>query len=126
MPRKRYLEKHEINCPDRGFATCEFICRGCTIGARKRLWDSFLSTTTYSSEPSYLTLKPDPKNHVDPNAIEIVVRGEQYGLAGFVGREYTGLIKKAFEECIAYRLDTIEDEVSEKGTIVLKLTTELQ
>ena len=125
MKGKRYLEKNEINCPDRGFVAFEFICRGCAIGARKQLWDSFLSTTAYSSEPSYLTLKPDPKNHVDPNAIKIVVRGEYYGLAGFVGREYTGLIKKALEECIAYRLDVIEDEISEEGTIVLKLTTEL-
>ena len=48
---------------------------------------------------SWLTLHEDKKNRYDPNAIELLVRGEAFGNAGYIAREQTGAVRKLAELC---------------------------
>lgn len=48
---------------------------------------------------SWLTLHEDKKNKYDPNAIELLVRGEAFGNAGYIAREQTEAVRKLAELC---------------------------
>jgi hypothetical protein len=99
-----YPEKYGENV-----STFDFICRGCTMRNREEKWAEYASSIymTYNQEidNSYLTFEEEPDNPYDPNAIQVVVRGEIFGTAGYVGREYTGKVKKILAKCSLYRID---------------------
>ena len=48
---------------------------------------------------SWLTLHEDKKNKYDPNAIELLVRGETFGNAGYIAKEQTEAVRKLAELC---------------------------
>lgn len=48
---------------------------------------------------SWLTLHEDKKNKYDPNAIELLVRGEAFGNAGYIAKEQTEAVRKLAELC---------------------------
>ena len=81
--------------------TYDFVARGCLRGNRGEAWEALRR----SGENSYLEFKAEPENEYDPNAIKILVRGEAYGMAGYVGREFTEQIKKIMSK--SYRIDIL-------------------
>lgn len=48
---------------------------------------------------SWLTLHEDKKNKYDPNAIELLVRGEAFGNAGYIAKEQAEAVRKLAELC---------------------------
>lgn len=103
-----------------------FPCRGCTMQNRKEKWYGFLASIeddlNRSIDNSYLTLEFEPTNKYDPNAIRVVVRGEIFGTAGYVGREFTGDVKSILDKCESYRLDMADEKEAGQGTITLILS----
>lgn len=87
----------------------EFTCRGCSIRNREEVWQGYVAsisdTLNKKNDNSFLTLEEEPSNEHDPNAIMVVCRGEYFGTCGYVGKEYTGEIKKILSECKQYRVD---------------------
>ena len=83
----------------------EFECRGCSIGSRKQKWYNFVSSIRQDSDNSYLEFEEEPDNQYDPNAVKVIVRGDFFGMAGYVGKEYTGDIKAILSDCSDYRVD---------------------
>ena len=94
--------------------TYEFICRGCGYGNRSQNWYNYQSSISTELnrqiDNSYLTLEEEPDNPHDPNAVRVMVHGEFYGMAGYVGREFTTDVKQILEKCLSYRVD-VRDEV---------------
>ena len=87
----------------------DIVCRGCTMRGRESVWRGYVSSI---AEPynrainnSYLTFEEEPENRYDPNAVKIVCRGEFFGTAGYVGREFTGAVKKLLSSCTEYRVE---------------------
>lgn len=109
-----------------GYNYFEFICRGGNI--RRNIWNGFISSI---SEPlkrkednSYLMLVEEPSNKYDPNAVMILCRGEFFGTVGYVGREFTVQVKEILEKCWNYRIDMIDESMTEEREIPLLLTWE--
>lgn len=97
----------------------EIICRGCTMKNRERIWHNFVSSIMGSRnreiDNSYLIFEEEPTNEYDPNAIKVIVKGEVFGVAGYVGKEYTVKIKEILNDCRLYHLDMIDEyEVGER------------
>lgn len=97
----------------------EIVCRGCSMQGRERIWESFVSsisgTLNRSINNSYLTFEEEPSNRYDPNAIKVVCRGEIFGAVGYVGREYTSVVKEILLNSEAYRIDMADEgEVGQK------------
>ena len=106
--------------------TIYFVCRGGNFHPRNMLWRSYLGSIedvqNYATDNSYLTLVEEPNNPVDKNAIKVVVRGEIYGLVGYVGKEYTQEVKNILNTCTSYRVDMVERNFSEEREIKLVLS----
>lgn len=69
--------------------TFEFLCRWCTINrGRKSVWNGYKASNYGNQENSYLQLVGEPENENDPNAIKVMIRGEMFGLGGYVGKEF--------------------------------------
>lgn len=100
-----------------GYDYFYFVCRGCTMRNRQSIWEGYCSSMSdpYNKEidNSYLSLEEEPTNTYDPNAILVVCRGEFFGNMGYVGKEFTGEIKKILEECQTYRVDMVD--IKERG-----------
>lgn len=101
----KYTEKNNSE-----LKTYEFPCRGCTITRDREIqWHNYASsisgTTNQEIDNSYLFLEEEPSNKYDPNAIAVVVGGEFFGTMGYVGKEFTGEVKKILTSCSSYRLD---------------------
>lgn len=90
-----------------GLEYFKFQCRGCTIGNRELLWNNYINSIIGWGEEdnSYFIFEDEPENKFDPNAIKVVVRGEFFGTAGYVGREYTAEVKQILQKCSLYRID---------------------
>lgn len=111
---------------DENCNTANFICRGCTMRGRERIWDGYFSSIAelYNREidNSYLTLEEEPDNKYDPNAIMVVCRGEFFGTVGYVGREYTAEVKKILDDCDSYRVDMADENEIGNKEMTLTLT----
>lgn len=109
-----------------GYNYFEFPCRGCTMRYRRELWENFVSSIggwmNRSIDNSYLTFEEEPNNSYDPNAIMVVCRGEFFGTAGYVGKEFTLKIKEILNACESYRIDMIDEEDVGKKEIKLIVT----
>ena len=98
----------------------EFIVRGCTIRHRDEIWIMYINSVggnwEKENDNSYLIFEDEP------DAIMTVVKGEHFGTAGYVGKEFTGDIKKILSECELYRIDLKdEEEVGNKEmTLVMR------
>lgn len=105
-----------------------FMCRGCAIRGRECIWQGLDSSTAEKSDRendnSYMTLEAEPENLYDPNAIKVVCRGEFFGTMGYVGREYTGVVKAVLDSCKCYRLDVADMQMIGKREVNLILTWE--
>lgn len=103
-----------------------FPCRGCTYKGREMKWHNFASSISDERnrqiDNSYLTLKAEPNNPVDPNAIQVLIRGEFYGTAGYVGREFTKEIKEIMKKSKWYRVDMQDENDIGKSVIPLVLS----
>ena len=102
----------------------EIICRGCTMCNREEVWESFISSISgyinREIDNSYLTFVEEPGNQHDPNAIQVVCRGEIFGMAGYVGKEYTGTVKNILTQCNSYRIEIKnENEVGQREICLL-------
>ena len=133
--------KHEniLPYPEKSAAevkSIDVICRGCSIRKREEKWDGYLSSIGRLADidhridgmynrvhdNSYLTLEEEPDNEYDPNAIQVVVRGEFFGTAGYIGREYTKQVKDILDCCNEYRLDMKDEAECGNNTIHLVLS----
>ncbi len=109
-----------------GIDSFEFIVRGCTMRGRDLIWSSYIGSIAgeynKTHDNSYLIFEEEPDNEYDPNAIKIVVRGEHFGTAGYVGREFTAKIKEILSKCKEYRIDIVDEkEVGNKEmTLVMR------
>lgn len=126
-----YTEKNDMEVK-----TIDIECRGCAIRKREEKWDGYLSSIGRLADlnhsisgmydrvhdNSYLTLEEEPDNEYDPNAIQVVVRGEFFGTAGYIGREYTKQVKEILDRCNAYRLDMKDESECGNNTIHLVLS----
>ena len=102
-----------------GYNYFNFVCRGCSIQYRPRIWYGFKSSIegeiNRSTDNSYLSLEEEPDNRYDKNAVLVVCRGEFFGTAGYVGKEFAAEIKHILEHCKEYRVDMIdESEIGNK------------
>lgn len=92
-----------------GFEYLLFVCRGCTMRNRGRIWRGFASSPVdplnREIDNSYLIFEEEPCNPSDPNAIMVTCRGEFFGTVGYVGREYTSVVKDILSKCKNYRID---------------------
>lgn len=89
--------------------TTEIICRGCTIGKRKGLWDFFKSSNYIFQSNTYMIFEPEPTNVHDPNAVKIVFKGEIFGTAGYVGKEFTAEVKEIIKQASNYTIDLVDE-----------------
>lgn len=83
----------------------KFLCRGCTIGNRKSLWYAFKNSNYELPDNTYMIFEPEPTNIHDPNAVKIVFKGEVFGTAGYVGKEYTAEIKEIIAKAAHYTIE---------------------
>lgn len=102
-----------------GYEYFQFVCRGCTMRGREDVWHGFRSSIwddlNRSIDNSYLSLEEEPTNRYDPNAVQVVCRGEYFGTAGYVGKEFAPAVKEVLAKCSAYRVDMIDEaEVGQK------------
>lgn len=101
----------------------EIICRGCTMRGRDDIWQGFVSSIAdklnREIDNSYLVFEEEPSNQYDPNAIMVVCRGEFFGTVGYVGKEYTGVVKEILDKCSSYRIDMKNEEDVGKREICL-------
>lgn len=89
----------------------KIICRGCTMRGRERTWHSYLSSSEQEkTDNSYIIFKPDKKNQYDPNAIEVLSKGEIFGQLGYVGREYTQEVKEMLSKKIPYTVKMTDEK----------------
>lgn len=108
----------------------QFICRGCSLmESRRAVWAGFIGSMANDPinqdfDNSYLTLEEEPDNHYDSNAIQVVCRGEFFGTAGYVGREFTVQIKDILSKCHSYRVDMVDWSQGNLKEIPLILTWE--
>lgn len=96
---------------DPGYNRLAFVCRGCTMmESRRYTWAGFVGSMAddpinQNTDNSYLTLEEEPGNIHDPNAVQVVCRGEHFGTMGYVGREFTLQVKEILSKCKSYRVD---------------------
>lgn len=81
--------------------------------SRRFVWDGFVGSMAddpinQNIDNSYLTLEEEPGNFHDPNAVQVVCRGEHFGTMGYVGREFTRQVKEILNECQSYRVDMVD------------------
>lgn len=96
----------------------EVECRGCNMKGRELIWESFVSSISFRNlDNSYLTLEEELDNKYDPNAVMVVVRGEMFGMAGYIGKEFTNQIKGILNDCKEYRLDMKDKKECGKSKI---------
>lgn len=104
----------------------QFLCRGCVMRNRERLWHGFVSSISgivnREMDNSYLTFEEEPDNAYDPNAIQVVCRGEFFGTVGYVGKEFTLQIKDVLYKCKGYRIDMVNENDAGSKEIPLLLT----
>lgn len=101
----------------------KFECRGHTMHNRKFVLQSYLSSIQQDITNSYLKLIPEPKNKFDPNAIQIISKGEIYGQIGYVGREYTNKVKEIIKKDPLYEVKILTQNPTESPkSILLELT----
>lgn len=111
-----------------GYNYFKFVCRGCTMmERRKTTWNGFVASMSNDQinqkrDNSYLTLEEEPGNAHDPNAIQIVCRGEVFGTMGYVGREFTLPVKDILSKCKSYRVDMADWKQAGQKEISLILT----
>lgn len=65
---------------------------------------------------TYLTLKEDKRNKHDPDAIELLAKGEFFGNAGFVAREQTKTVRELAEFC-GVRVKDLGVAIADKSAI---------
>ena len=65
---------------------------------------------------TYLTLKEDKRNKYDPDAIELLAKGEFFGNAGFVGKEQTKTVRALAELC-GVRVKDLGVAVADKSAL---------
>lgn len=103
----------------------DVVCRGCAMRGRENMWHNFVSSIgdeqNREIDNSYLMLEEEPDNEYDPNAIMVICRGEMYGVAGYIGREYTGKVKEVLQKCSQYRLDMLNENQAGEREIWLAL-----
>ena len=105
-----------------------FVCRGCTMNESRRfVWEGFVGSMAddpinRNIDNSYLTLEEEPGNIHDPNAIQVVCRGEHFGTMGYVGREFTKQVKEILNECQSYRVDIVDWNQGGQKEVQLVLT----
>ena len=82
---------------------------------KRERYESYLSSRINSADGwnSYLTLKREPDNPVDKNAVKVISKGEVYGEVGYVGKEYAELIT----EILKRRRDLKVEEVTGSDNI---------
>lgn len=82
---------------------------------KRYTYESYLSSRIGSADGrnSYLTLKREPDNPVDKNAVKVISKGEVYGEVGYVGKEYAELIT----EILKRRRDLKVEEVTGSDNI---------
>lgn len=82
---------------------------------KRNTYESYLSSRINSADGwnSYLTLKREPDNPVDKNAVKVISKGEVYGEVGYVGKEYAELIT----EILKKRRDLKVEEVTGSDNI---------
>lgn len=111
-----------------GYNYFRFVCRGCTIKeSRKDTWDGFVASMAndpinQSIDNSYLTLEEEPGNAYDPNAVQVVCRGEFFGTMGYVGREFCLQVKEILSKCKSYRVDMADWSQGGQKEVSLILT----
>lgn len=71
-------------------------------GYRRELLDSYWTSNAgdVSKDNSWIELKREPDNDVDPNAIQVWVKGEHYGQLGYIGRQYCESVMAIIEHVI--------------------------
>ena len=93
---------------------------------REDLWTGFLSSISdamnRSIDNSYLSLEEEPSNRYDPNAVQVVCRGEFFGTMGYVGKEFATAVKEILAKCSAYRIDMIDESDVGQREVRLVLT----
>lgn len=93
---------------------------------REYIWSSYRGSinSDYDRENdnSYIIFEEEPDNDYDPNAIKIVIKGEHFGTAGYVGKEYTKQIKEILNKCDKYRVDlkSLDDIGQREMTAIMK------
>lgn len=97
----------------------EFIVRGCTMHGRELIWQSYIGSIAgeydRKHDNSYMIFEDEPDNEHDPNAIKIVIKGEHFGTAGYVGKEFTQKIKAILAKTKRYRIDLMyENEIGQR------------
>ena len=109
-----------------GYEYFRFVCRGCTMRGREDVWTGFVSSIwddlNRSIDNSYLSLEEEPTNRYDPNAVQVVCRGEFFGTVGYVGKEFTPDVKEILGKCSAYRVDMIDENEAGQKEVRLLLT----
>lgn len=88
----------------------KIVCRGCTIGDRKALWYSFKSSNADFPNNTYMIFEPEPTNVHDPNAVKIVFKGEMFGTAGYVGKEFTAQVKEIIAQAAKYTIELADEK----------------
>lgn len=120
---KNIRHNNIMSWKNRGEQYVEIICRGCSMRGRERIWIGYTSSMAdelnRGIDNSYFVFEEEPGNSYDPNAIQVVCRGEFFGTAGYVGKEYTGTVKEILEKCEVYRID-MKDE-AEAGEREIRL-----
>lgn len=101
--------------------TTEIICRGCTIGDRKHLWYGLKTSNADTDGNTYLTFEPEPTNPHDSNAVKVVFRGELFGTAGYVGKEYTAEVKEILASSDKYVIELDDEKQIGNREITLKV-----
>lgn len=68
------------------------VCDALTLGAKASGF-----AATYDAVQGYMNtyaqLKPEPKNKFDPQAIEVLARGEFFGHMGYIAKEQTDAVR---------------------------------
>ena len=109
-----------------GYQYFQFIGRGCTMRNREEIWKGFRSSIwdqfNRDLDNSYLSLEEEPGNTYDPNAIQVVCRGEFFGTMGYVGKEFTAKVKEILDTCASYRVDMVDEEEVGRREVNLLLT----
>lgn len=113
---------------DQEYSRLAFVCRGCTMNeSRKDTWNGFVASMAndpinQNIDNSYLTLEEEPGNIHDPNAVQVVCRGEFFGTMGYVGREFCLQVKEILTKCKSYRVDMVDWNQGGQKEVQLVLT----
>lgn len=124
--KHRNMLQPNLGLEQEGYEYFHFVCRGCTMRGREDLWNGFCSSIgnelNRSIDNSFLSLEEEPSNRYDPNAVQVVCRGEFFGTMGYVGKEFAPGVKEILEKCSAYRVDMINATEAGQREVRLLLT----